>query len=190
MEKKPGNVRSFQEQLNSVMRDFELLMQKKRSPYDSNANQDQDQNQNQNDDTEEDSTDNTHGAKELPSPTFKQNFSDLDPERSNEQKIRELQLKEERITNMIKNAKKDSTPNLGIYEGEFERKRRMNNIIELQIAFQRQKKLVLRHQQDYRIHMAKLSKHQYKAFEVTKHIFEFESYKSFCRAMISRSCCW
>ena len=99
---------------------------------------------------------------ELPSPTFKTNFAELEPGESHEQKLRDLRMKEERLTAIIRNAKKELTS----ITTENERKQRMHNIIQLQIAFQREKRLILGHQQAYRIHLAKLYKNQYRVHSV------------------------
>ena len=100
---------------------------------------------------------------ELPSPSFKTNLAELDSGKSNEQKLTDLRLKEERLNIIIRNAKKE----LEGVNTEGDRKRSMQNIFELQMAFQREKRLILGQQQDYRIHLARLWKSQYHVFEVS-----------------------
>ena len=110
-----------------------------------------------------DSSDNEIQEKiELPSPTYKTNFAEFESRESHEQKIREIRLKEERLTNVIKNAKRE----LAVVDGDEDRKQRLNNIIQLQIAFQREKRLILGHQQAYRIHLAQMWKKEQYSSEV------------------------
>jgi len=149
--RRPDNVKAYQDQINIMMADSEILVQK--GP----------QNEKDNADIAEDSEE-KHAAEptELPSPTYKTNFADFDPGKTHEQKIRDIKIKEERIYSVIRNAKKE----LRAMEDEEDRKRRMDNLVQLQTAFRREKRLILRHQQDYRIHLAQLYKTQYHVFEV------------------------
>ena len=136
-----------------MMSDTELIIQrKKKAGFDAGEQ----------DESEEKQEGGQSEPTELPSPTFKTNFADFDPEKSHEKRIRDIKIKEERLTAIIKNAKKE----LINTTEENDRKKRMQNIVQLQLAFQREKKLIVYHQQDYRIHMAKLWKSQYHVFDV------------------------
>jgi len=148
--RRPDNVRTYHDQLNVMMADSEILVQK--------GSQQAEGNTDSVDDSEEK---NAAEPTELPSPTYKTNFADMDPGKTHEQKIRDIKIKEERIYSVIRNAKKE----LRAMADEEDRKRRMDNLVQLQTAFRREKRLILRHQQDYRIHLAQLYKTQYHVFE-------------------------
>lgn len=149
LEKRPDNVMIFQDQVTALMRDSELFQTKKAGK--------------ETDDMDERRQE-TYLRNELPSPTFKTNFAELDDEESHDQKIKRIKLKEERLATIIRNAKKELAEQKGDEEG---RKQRMHNIVQLQMALKREKRLVLGHQQEFRIHAAKLWHVQYHAFEVT-----------------------